>query len=184
MTAKTSISPSAHATTVGADASAPPSVSGSAQAPSIDAACQRARSSSTQKRSRRPGPQVVAASPRGAPVIGAASMSLIANDDTKSRTMPAGSAGRQRVHAAAARERLAVLDLDARVDRLRGRDEQSAEAPAPGRDGWLRAGSELCAPRSRGLLEQIVQVLRCHVGSEWIHGEYDLSVSCCVGWVR
>src|SRR6185503_20631520 len=90
MTAKTSISPSAQATTAGAEASVPPSGSGSAQAPEIQAACQRARSSSTQNRSRRPGPQVVAASPRGTGGRSFGSVSVMASDDTRSSGQPTG----------------------------------------------------------------------------------------------
>src|SRR5213593_5178377 len=63
MTAKTSISPGAQAVTAGPEASVPPSDSGSAQAPESNARCHKARTSSTQKRSIRPGPQETAARP-------------------------------------------------------------------------------------------------------------------------
>src|SRR3954468_8311693 len=84
MTAKTSISPSAHATTVGPEATSPPSDSGSVHAPATCAEYQRSRRSSTQNRSRRPGPQVVAASPPEGRGDGLMFLSVIASDDTRS----------------------------------------------------------------------------------------------------
>src|SRR5215213_1840434 len=83
MTAKTSISPWAHDTTVGEDASRPPSGSEAVHSPEDHAECQRPRSSSTQKRSSRPGPQVVAASPLGGVGRPPDSVVVMASDDTE-----------------------------------------------------------------------------------------------------
>src|SRR6185312_3680788 len=116
-TAKTSISPSAHETAVGPDASSPPSDSGSVQALATQAECQRARSSSTQNRSRRPGPQVVAASPRGARSGWMFFLVVIAGDDTGSSTgtaWPRGSAGEGAANGSLGRPDLGPLGLDAR----------------------------------------------------------------------
>src|SRR5829696_500369 len=84
MTAKTSISPSPQVTTDGAEASGPPSDSTGFHAPATQAECRRPRSSSTQKRSRRPGPQVVAASPLGGLGLPLDSVVVMASDDTRS----------------------------------------------------------------------------------------------------
>src|SRR5689334_4834219 len=171
MTAKTSISPSAQATTAGPEASVPPSDSGSVQAEATCAECQRARSSSTQNRSRRPGPQVVAARPRGARGV-ALFVSVMSSDDRRSSTGTSGVTG-----PASALERTAdrplgrpdrgSISLGPRVERASRARERVAQAPG--------AATEVAPPRGDlvarraiasgeaielGLLEKVLLVQR------------------------
>ena len=171
MTAKTSISPSAQATTVGPEASWPPSDSGSAQTPSI-------------RRGMPKGPVVVdpeeveaAGAPGGG---GEASQdargaafgsvgSLMATDCTRSGlALSRPAAGRRRGRPGAAPR---DLDLDARVQRSGGRGSAPLERPAPGGRAWLRRRAAAWLRRySCACLEQVLLVQRREVGNECVHG--------------
>src|SRR6478672_7120561 len=166
MTAKTSISPSLQATTLGPEASSPPSDSGSVQAPATCAECQRARSSSTQKRSRRPGPQVVAARPRGARFF----VSVMPSDDRRSSTGTSGlvgptSAGEGTADSPFGRSDLGALDLDRRIERASRAGEETAEAAgaateaaSPCGDSGLRRAVPAKQPCDVSLFEKVLLV--------------------------
>src|SRR5829696_3502683 len=114
MTAKTSISPSPHETTAGPDASSPPSASGSVHSLATHPECQRPRSPSTQKRSSRPGPQVVAASPLGGRGVPRDSVVVMASDDTGSDALKL--ALRSGGHGAGATAGGPPIGVDRRID--------------------------------------------------------------------
>src|SRR6185503_186779 len=184
MTAKTSISPSAQATTVGPEATSPPSDSGSVQAPATCAECQRSRRSSTQNRSRRPGPQVVAASPREGRGERLVLLSVIAGDDTRSSTGTSGVFGPNLAAEGTAdgplgRPDLGALGLGAWVQRTgRGGEEPAqasgaaAEVPAPAGDLGLGGAAEPGHAVELGLLQQVLLVQCCHVGCKGVHVGY------------
>src|SRR5689334_6105380 len=180
MTAKTSISPSAQATTAGPEASVPPSDSGSVQAEATCAECQRARSSSTQNRSRRPGPQVLAARPLGARCV--VFDSLMASDDTRSPPGTSGargwsSAGERTTDGPLGRPVRDPLVLERGIERACRRGKQAAqamgaatEAAAPGRNPGIRGPAAAREAQELGLLEEVLLVQRCDVGCECVHG--------------